>query len=834
MANPFDVALTNLNSLYSGIPDVPVLQTYNSLNPYDISLTNLNNLSNFIIEPALLPEAAGTYGPTLGQLAFAVGGGILSGVLANELGIENEILITKFLSFWTPGSDYALGQDYIEFIGGREGFDTIIGYDPGLNSAFAPVQIDFTIAGPSLVNPFAPLNEPARYVLGDWRKPYYVDNNIYSEGLSDFMYVSIISFNPVDFSPQNNRLQLHGSLNDYYFVATDVVIDLSSLAPGQPPIIFPGTEIYYKTGQVFADLIAVVPFQDPTDPNLISAWIDFEGYTPPELADLNPLTSTSYQETAALFLSSPLLQLGYEGIDIGGATALAPDGDIYVAGSTSSLLGPFPRGGSDNFIARYNDDGSLEWIVQFGSTEFDILTDIVSDAAGNVYATGWTRGNVETGSGLAPGVQDNWVAKFDASGNQLWVEQFTIDGYLDRSMGIALDGTSGTVYLTGHSNTDGTVADTDNPGGFNPIGTVVTWIASFDANTGAENYRNIFEVSITNNDGGVPGEPGLFDEGFGVAVDNSGNLFATGWAGENAYDVYLTKFDTTTDPSTSTELWSKSFGTGSNATQSYSWDVASDGTNAYVLGWTQDTLDKFRDQGTGLYSDLTQSQPVISSYNGGAFDAYIAAFTDQGVLSWITYIGGNGDDGTFMGKIVADGDFVYATGYTNGFIGTLDQEGSNAGDYDAWIGKFDKLTGETAWIQQIGSTKLDYATGISIDGDDIFVTGFTEGSLGGLNGGASDAWVAKLNQAGALEAFNVSAPIAPPAPFAPPAPPAPPAPDLSGLQLQSLGSTPQPTYPALGDSYGTNPFGTQPTYDLSAMYQNAYYGGFGGYSGYGY
>ncbi|MBE9240019.1 SBBP repeat-containing protein [Synechocystis salina] len=826
MANPFDVALTNLNSLYSGIPDVPVLQTYNSLNPYDISLTNLNNLSNFVIEPAVLPTAAGTYGPQISEIAFLLGGGILSGVLAAELsaqlGIEinNEALITKFFSFWTPGSDYAFGQDSIEFISGREGFDTIIGYDPGLNSALTPVQIDFTFAGPPLTNPFASINEPARYVLGDWRKPYYVDNNIYSEGLTDFMYVSIVSFNPVDFSPQNNRLQLHGSLNDYYFVATDVVIDLSSIAPGLDPIIVPGTEIYYKTGQVFADLIAVVPFQDLSDPNLISAWIDFEGYTPPELADLNPLASASYQETAALFLSSPLLQLGYEGIDMGTATALAPDGDIYVAGSTSSLLGPFPRGGSDNFIARYNDDGSLEWIVQFGSTEFDIITDIVSDSAGNVYATGWTRGNVETGLGLAPGVQDNWVAKFDANGIQLWVEQFTIDGYLDRSMGIALDETNGRIHLTGHSNTDGLVDDSGATD-IVPNGNVVTWIAGFDATTGAEEYRNVFEVAQTSN------SRGRFDEGFGIDVDAAGNVFSTGWAGENAYDVYLVKSDTD-----GAVLWTRSFGTNSNSTQSYAWDVASDGTNAYILGWTQGTLNTFRDQTDGTTAPLVAD----NAYQGGTFDAFVAAYDGAGNELWTWHVGGAGDDGTFFGKIVADGDFVYATGYTNGFIGTLG--GSNAGDYDAWIGKFDKLTGQTEWIQQIGSTKLDYATGISVNGDDIFVTGFTEGSLGGLNGGASDAWVAKLNQAGELEAFNVSAPIAPPAPFASPvplAPPAPIAPDLSSLQ--SLGSTPQPTYPALGDSYGTNPFGTQPTqatYDLSSMYQNAYFGGSGGYSGYGY
>jgi hypothetical protein len=527
-----------------------------------------------------------------------------------------------------------------------------------------------------------------------------------------------------------------------------VVIDLSVLSPGLPTITIPGTEIYYKSGQVIADLIAVVPFRDDTDPNLISAWIDFEGYLPPELADLNALTSASYQEVSAAFFGpiSPLLQLGNEGIDMGAATALAPDGDLYVGGSTSSILGLFPRGGSDNFIARYNDDGSVQWIVQFGSTEFDTLTDIVSDSAGNVYATGWTRGDVETGFGLAPGIQDNWVAKFDANGNQLWVEQFTIDGYLDRSMSIALDETNGKVYLTGHSNTDGLVDDT-NQAGIDPNGDVVTWIASFDATTGAENYRNVFEVAQTSN------ARGRIDEGFGVAVDGSGNVFSTGWAGDISYDVYLTKFDPT-----GAELWTKSFGTGDGITQSYAWDVASDGTNAYILGWTQDTLDTFRDQippTDEFGGNATQLFTPDNPYRGGTFDAFIASYDASGNERWTWHIGGAGDDGTYLGKIAVAGDYIYATGYTNGFIGTLG--GSNAGDYDAWIGKFNKDTGVTAWIQQIGSTKLDYATGISVDGDDIFVTGFTEGSLGRFNGGASDVWVAKLNQAGALESFNASA-----------------------------------------------------------------------------
>lgn len=686
----------------------------------------------------VLPITAGTYGQQLTEVGLLLGLGIITGQLATQLSellgteINNEVLITKFFSFWTPGSDYALGQDYLEFSTGREGFDVIIGYDPGQTSLSSPVQIDYTFLAS-----FGADNEPARYVLGDWRTPYYVDNNPLSDGLTDYMFITTLALlnnpnNPPVNSPLINRLQLYGSIDDYYFVPTNISLDLSPLLGSPLVITVQGTEIYYKTGQVVADLIAVVPFRNDVDPYLISQWIDFAGYAPPALADFSGQVSENYLE-----VESPLVQLGNEGIDLGTATALALDGGLYVAGATSSVLGQ-PRGNSDNFIARYNQDGSLDWVQQFGSTEFDIITDIASDALGNVYATGWTRGDVVNGVGLAPGVQDNWVAKFDANGNQIWVEQFTIDGYLDRSMSLALDETNGRIYLTGHSNTDGLVDDTAQSG-IVPNGNVVTWIASFDATTGAENYRNVFEVAQTS------GARGRIDEGFGVAVDNSGNVFAIGWAGESAYDVYHTKFD-----ASGTELWSKSFGTGSNTTQSYAWDVASDGTNAYILGWTQDTLDTFRVQ-----TNPSSTSPLVAKngYQGGPFDAFVAAYDGSGNELWTWHVGGDGDDGTYLGKIVVGGDYVYATGYTDDFIGTLG--GSNAGDYDAWIGKFNKTTGATEWIQQIGSSQLDYATGISVnESGDVFVTGFTEGSLGRANGGASDVWTAKLNSNGLLEDFN--------------------------------------------------------------------------------
>ena len=59
-------------------------------------------------------------------------------------------------------------------------------------------------------------------------------------------------------------------------------------------------------------------------------------------------------------------------------------------------------------------------------------------------------------------------------------------------------------------------------------------------------------------------------------------------------------------------------------------------------------------------------------------------------------------------------------------------------------------------IQQFGTPELDYAGGISADnGGNLYVTGITEGSLGDLNSGAIDGWIAKLDaESGILKDFS--------------------------------------------------------------------------------
>jgi Beta-propeller repeat len=54
--------------------------------------------------------------------------------------------------------------------------------------------------------------------------------------------------------------------------------------------------------------------------------------------------------------------------------------------------------------------------------------------------------------------------------------------------------------------------------------------------------------------------------------------------------------------------------------------------------------------------------------------------------------------------------------------------------------------GHQLWVRQLGTADGDNAKGVATDGDgNVYLTGYTDGSLGGANQGYSDAWVAKYS-----------------------------------------------------------------------------------------
>ena len=89
---------------------------------------------------------------------------------------------------------------------------------------------------------------------------------------------------------------------------------------------------------------------------------------------------------------------------------------------------------------------------------------------------------------------------------------------------------------------------------------------------------------------------------------------------------------------------------------------------------------------------------------------------------------------------------VYISGYTYGSLG-----GPNAGSDDAFVSKYD-AAGTLQWTRQLGTSAIDRSYGVSADGlGNVYISGYTSGSLGGPNAGGNDAFVSKYDAAGTLQ-----------------------------------------------------------------------------------
>lgn len=111
--------------------------------------------------------------------------------------------------------------------------------------------------------------------------------------------------------------------------------------------------------------------------------------------------------------------------------------NIYVTGSINDEM----------FLIKYNSTGDLDWYKTFGAVNQSIRSrDIVVDAYNNVY----TCGDVYI-SLTSPVIYTNdaFVAKFNASGNQLWNKTWGGSRY-EEAHGIDVD-INGYVYITGYT-----------------------------------------------------------------------------------------------------------------------------------------------------------------------------------------------------------------------------------------------------------------------------------------------------------------------------------------------------------------------------------------------
>jgi len=435
------------------------------------------------------------------------------------------------------------------------------------------------------------------------------------------------------------------------------------------------------------------------------------------------------------------VKAGGTGTEEGKAIATDADGNVFVAGffkntATFGLLTPVTSAGNhDAFLAKYDSTGNAIWVKQFGGTDNDEGLGVATDNNGNVYYCGSFGLTADAGTDTtmtSAGFFDIFLFKYDNNGNFIWARSYGASAS-DYGNGLDCDGSS--VYMTGSFFTS----------------------AVFDSFTlTANGQADVFLAKINSNGTVVWAEKAgstIADNGKGIAVSDDGSVFITGsFSGTATFygspnvtltttgltDVYTAKYDGNGDV-----LWAKKGG-GSDNEYPYAIDTDING-NSFIAGF---------------YSSSTATFGTQMLSNSGNGDIYVIKYDASGNISWAKDIGAADYDYAY-GLTVDDGANVIVTGGFGGTVmfGSTSLTSASATTEDMFITKLDN-GGNYLWAIKAGAAGSNYVWGngvaIGVDGD-IFATGSFEAtanfgtttliSLGGDETYGEDVFVCKIDQA---------------------------------------------------------------------------------------
>lgn len=124
------------------------------------------------------------------------------------------------------------------------------------------------------------------------------------------------------------------------------------------------------------------------------------------------------------------------------ATAIGPDGTVYVAGLT--VVGEYPLQDTDATLLKWSAGGDLLWARSWRGVADESAEAVAVDASGAAYVTGMT-----TSFGI-----EAFLLKFDAAGNLEW--QRTWGGGREEGGEGVVVGADGGIYVTGVTQSFGT------------------------------------------------------------------------------------------------------------------------------------------------------------------------------------------------------------------------------------------------------------------------------------------------------------------------------------------------------------------------------------------
>lgn len=322
---------------------------------------------------------------------------------------------------------------------------------------------------------------------------------------------------------------------------------------------------------------------------------------------------------------------GTAGADFGSDVVLDKAGDLVVVGviqGTNDFHGVTNVAGfgkKDIFLAKYATNGVLQWVRLAGGVEDDQVYDVAVDGANN-YFIGGRIGSTANFGGTSVGASFQtrcYLAKYNSNGDFIWVRDVGGTGGTSTA-GVAAD-TNGNSYITGSS------AFPNGP-----------FVAKYDAG-GTRLWKTV--IAGVNND---------FEEGSGVSVDGSGNVYVAGrftaasmtfgsTTLTNTGSVsrgFIAKFD-----SAGNALWAKTAGA-----RGFDVEVTADDT-VYLAGFSS---------GYSTPKAITLDTETLA--NIGGLGMFVAKLTTSGEVVWVKSASTGGDLTRAITHTANDSTFIIGEG----------------------------------------------------------------------------------------------------------------------------------------------------------------------------
>lgn len=292
--------------------------------------------------------------------------------------------------------------------------------------------------------------------------------------------------------------------------------------------------------------------------------------------------------------------------DVPSSIKVSSAGSVYVTGYG---VGSFTS--EDYVTIKYTSAGNQQWVSVYNNDSadnIDIALSMVLDISGNVYVTGYSYGLKN---------EDYATIKYNSNGTEQWVARFNGNSDMyDIANGIAID-LSGNVYVTGFSY-DSVSAENYATIKYNSSG-VQQWISifngsanDFDITSGiaVDNSGNVYVTGYSYNNSTSEdyatvkynssgsqqwvslynGEGNDFDIAVSLKLDNQDNVYVTGYSygGESVEDFVTIKYS-----NSGTELWKQVFNGNSNGSDIASALAVDASGNVYTSGYSYNTSSEY-------------------------------------------------------------------------------------------------------------------------------------------------------------------------------------------------------------------------------------------------